>query len=191
MQHVTTCPYCLGTFPHQGPTGCPRIYYPIGMIKSVEDIPVPWIMGGEPRHIAVVAIEYPPERPKVVDLVFEDGLRMAETKGAKYQQLLRDDRFSWDYAEKKSVAMTSEPQGAHSAACAAFGRGGENVDLDELNRCPGCNADVAFEAWYRKEFGEALAEEERAVELDSEWAGACRSAFEAGRAFEQQKKVSS
>lgn len=27
-EQVTECPYCHGTFPHQGPTGCPPIKWP-------------------------------------------------------------------------------------------------------------------------------------------------------------------
>jgi hypothetical protein len=48
---------------------------------KVQEIPLPW----RHRRIGiVVAIEYPPDRPAVVDLVFEDGLRMAETKDSRY-----------------------------------------------------------------------------------------------------------
>jgi len=27
-EQVSECPYCKGTFPHQGPTGCPPIEWP-------------------------------------------------------------------------------------------------------------------------------------------------------------------
>jgi len=48
---------------------------------KVQEIPLPW------RHCRigmVVRIEYPHDRPLVVDLVFEDGLKMAETKDSRY-----------------------------------------------------------------------------------------------------------
>lgn len=60
---------------------------------DVEEIPLPW------PHIfqhTVVALEYPEDRPLVVDLVFEDGTRTAETRhsGYKYSKMYR----SWDIA---------------------------------------------------------------------------------------------
>ena len=50
--------------------------------SKVQEIPLPW------RHRTglVVAIEYPEDRPAVVDLVFEDGTRSAETRDSRYIQ---------------------------------------------------------------------------------------------------------
>lgn len=59
-------------------------------VRTVESIPTPWRF--ENVH-TVVAKEFPPDRPKVVDLVFDDGLRMAETKGAKYA--FNDEQQFW------------------------------------------------------------------------------------------------
>lgn len=53
---------------------------PVPETHDVEDLPLPW------QHPMgeVVAVEYPKDRPKVVDLVFADGLRTAETRHASY-----------------------------------------------------------------------------------------------------------
>lgn len=56
----------------------------------VEEIPMPW----KHQWGTVVAIEYPEDRPLVVDVVFRDGLKFAETKGAKYT--MGPDGV-WDY----------------------------------------------------------------------------------------------
>lgn len=49
---------------------------------TVEEIVVPW------QHAwgTVVSIENPPDRPLVVDLVFADGTRTAESRGAEYRE---------------------------------------------------------------------------------------------------------
>jgi len=51
----------------------------MGAIK-VQDIPLPWTH----QWGTVVSIEYPKDRPMAVDLVFEDGMRTAETKDSRY-----------------------------------------------------------------------------------------------------------
>lgn len=58
--------------------------------RPVEALPLPW------RHTMgdVVAVEYPADRPRVVDLVLSNGYRTAETRGALYA-LGRNG--VWDY----------------------------------------------------------------------------------------------
>ncbi|HEV2172787.1 MAG TPA: hypothetical protein VGR71_04430 [Nitrospira sp.] len=58
------------------------------MKLPVEEIPLPWTDG---HGLTVVALEYPDSRPHVVDLVFSDGTRMAESRGAVYD----DTRGYW------------------------------------------------------------------------------------------------
>jgi hypothetical protein len=50
------------------------------MESKVEDLKVPW----DHEWGLVVRTEYPPARPGVIDLVFADGNRTAETIGAIY-----------------------------------------------------------------------------------------------------------
>ena len=57
----------------------------------VTEIALPWI---HPYGL-VVALEYPEDRPEVVDLRFTDGLRTAETRTALY---LRGAGGVWDLA---------------------------------------------------------------------------------------------
>lgn len=61
-------------------------------VHSVEDLELPW------RHEwgTVVGIEYPPNRPLVVDLVFSTGNRTAETRGSRYAWSV--DEQLWTYA---------------------------------------------------------------------------------------------
>jgi hypothetical protein len=56
----------------------------------VEDIPLPW------RHHwgTVIRLEFPADRPNVVDVVFSDETKFAETKGARYMKRIDD---VWDY----------------------------------------------------------------------------------------------
>lgn len=56
---------------------------------KVENIPVPW--NYENQH-TVVAVEFPPDRSLVVDLVFSDGTKMSEAKGLTYA-FNSDDNF--------------------------------------------------------------------------------------------------
>ena len=58
---------------------------------AVTDIPVPW----QHPHGTVAGHEFPADRPNVVDLVFSNGLKTAETRGAMYAQ--KKDG-SWDLA---------------------------------------------------------------------------------------------
>jgi hypothetical protein len=58
------------------------------MELNVQQIPLPWKFFDERT---VVALEYPPDRPLVVDLVFSDGIKMAESKIAMYD----DTRGYW------------------------------------------------------------------------------------------------
>jgi hypothetical protein len=52
------------------------------MRSKVEDLKVPW----DHEWGLVVRTEYPPDRPKVLELVFADGTRTTETRGAIYEQ---------------------------------------------------------------------------------------------------------
>jgi hypothetical protein len=58
------------------------------MELPVEQIPLPWKYFDER---VVVRLEYPPDRPLVVDLVFSDGIKTAETKNTIYD----DTRGYW------------------------------------------------------------------------------------------------
>jgi hypothetical protein len=63
----------------------------IGAVK-VQDIPLPW------KHktgLTVIRIEYPPDRPRVVDVVFSDGTKYAETKDSRYVL----DGDAWGYPD--------------------------------------------------------------------------------------------
>lgn len=62
-----------------------------------------------------------------------------------------------------------------------------NADDPTFAEHENVNADQAFAAWYRKEFGADLTPKEQAEELANHdgWLDAYRSAFEAGRAFQQ------
>ena len=58
---------------------------------NVTDIPRPWAH----KWDVVVDVEYPADRPNVVDLVFADGLKTAETKTSVYAQRKSGE---WDIA---------------------------------------------------------------------------------------------
>ena len=58
---------------------------------NVTEIPMPWTH----KWGTVVGIEHPQDRPNVVDLVFSNGLKTAETKTATYAQ---KPNGSWEIA---------------------------------------------------------------------------------------------
>lgn len=58
----------------------------------VTEIPLPW---AHPWGV-VVRLEYPEDRPKVVDLVFANGWKTTETKGTRYS--LDEEHGYWDLA---------------------------------------------------------------------------------------------
>lgn len=66
--------------------------------RDVESLPLPWAhdMG------IVVAIVHPADRPGVVDLVFEDGTRSTETRGAVYEFDWRAGY--WTYPSKEATS---------------------------------------------------------------------------------------
>lgn len=61
-------------------------------VVPVEDLPLPW------PHAwgTIVALEYPADRPNVVELRFENGNRLTETRGALYEL---DAHGVWDLAQ--------------------------------------------------------------------------------------------
>lgn len=72
---------------------------------TVTDIPMPWVhkMG------VVVDVEYPEDRPLVVDLVFSSGLKTAESKGSVYAQRRNGE---WDIARFVSKKDRRRPVSA-------------------------------------------------------------------------------
>ena len=64
------------------------ITYPTALVT---EIPTPW---AHPFGV-VVGVEYPADRPLVVDLVLADGLRTVETRTALYAQV---PTGTWDLA---------------------------------------------------------------------------------------------
>lgn len=95
------------------------ITYPTALVT---EIPTPW---NHPFGV-VVGVEYPADRPLVVDLVLADGLRTVETRTALYAQV---PTGTWDLA--RFILPAKQLAAAKAAAKARA------IDTAELARLAG------------------------------------------------------
>jgi hypothetical protein len=97
------------------------ITYPTALVT---EIPTPWTH----PFGTVVGVEYPADRPMVVDLVLADGLRTVETRTALYAQL---GTGTWDLA--RHILPAGQLAEAKAAAeDRAYTRDSDSAELARL-----------------------------------------------------------